>query len=41
MWPHLLDTINNLLDVTFIDKYQKKTFRLSGSSGEAQIVLIV
>jgi K+-sensing histidine kinase KdpD len=39
MWPHLLDTINNLLDVTFIDKYQKKTFRLSGSSGEAQIVL--
>ena len=36
----LLDTINNLLDVTFIDKYQKKKpFRLSESSGEAQIVL--
>ncbi|KAJ5283360.1 hypothetical protein N7505_001340 [Penicillium chrysogenum] len=35
----LLDTINNLLDVTFIDKYQKKQFCLSGSSGEKQIVL--
>jgi hypothetical protein len=30
----LLDTINNLLDVTFIDKYQKTPFCQSGSSGE-------
>lgn len=30
----LLDTINNLLDLTFIDKYQKKQSRLNGKSGE-------
>jgi signal transduction histidine kinase len=35
----LLDTINNLLDVTFIDKYQKKPSRLSGNLGEKQIDL--
>jgi signal transduction histidine kinase/CheY-like chemotaxis protein len=35
----LLDTINNLLDVTFINKYQKKPSRLSGDPGEKQIVL--
>lgn len=30
----LLDTINNLLDLTFIDKYQKKRSRLNGKPGE-------
>ncbi|GKZ27675.1 hypothetical protein AbraIFM66951_006142 [Aspergillus brasiliensis] len=30
----LLDTINNLLDLTFIDKYQKKRSRLSEKPGE-------
>ncbi|KAF3385190.1 Hybrid signal transduction histidine kinase B [Penicillium rolfsii] len=30
----LLDTINNLLDLTFIDKYQKKRFRQNGKPGE-------
>lgn len=29
----LLDTINNLLDLTFIDKYQKKRSRLNGKPG--------
>ncbi|KAJ5337427.1 uncharacterized protein N7506_005449 [Penicillium brevicompactum] len=32
----LLDTINSLLDLTFIDQYQKKQSRLSGTSGENQ-----
>ncbi|KAJ5337415.1 uncharacterized protein N7506_005437 [Penicillium brevicompactum] len=32
----LLDTINSLLDLTFIDQYQKKQSRLSGMSGESQ-----
>ncbi|KAI2717482.1 hypothetical protein CBS147332_4362 [Penicillium roqueforti] len=32
----LLDTINSLLDLTFIDKYQKKRSRMSGKPGENQ-----
>lgn len=35
----LLDTINNLLDVTFIDKYKRKSSRTSVNSGEKQTVL--
>ncbi|KAJ5842256.1 hypothetical protein N7534_012086 [Penicillium rubens] len=35
----LLDTINNLLDVTFIDKYQKKTISPERKLRRAQIVL--